>query len=103
VDGGAAVIYAERTVCFHIRGVQPVRRSFSLAVLLLTASLGRAAEPIGPERFVEFRNVILPGAREDRWARIPWQPSLWQARKVAAAQGKPIFLWEMDGNPLGCT
>jgi hypothetical protein len=29
--------------------------------------------------------------------------SLWEARKRAAAEGKPILLWEMDGNPLGCT
>ena len=29
--------------------------------------------------------------------------SLWQARERAAAEGKPILLWEMDGHPLGCT
>jgi hypothetical protein len=29
--------------------------------------------------------------------------SLWEARRKAAAEGKPILLWEMDGHPLGCT
>jgi hypothetical protein len=29
--------------------------------------------------------------------------SLWEARQKAAAAGKPILLWEMDGHPLGCT
>ena len=26
-----------------------------------------------------------------------------QVRQLAARQGKPILLWEMDGHPLGCT
>jgi hypothetical protein len=29
--------------------------------------------------------------------------SLWEARKKAAAEGKPILLWVGDGNPLGWT
>ena len=33
----------------------------------------------------------------------PWLTELWEARTQAAAKGKPILLWEMDGNPLGCT
>jgi hypothetical protein len=27
---------------------------------------------------------------------------LWDARRKAAREGKPIMLWEMDGNPMGC-
>ncbi|MFT4548117.1 MAG: hypothetical protein ACI8XO_004822 [Verrucomicrobiales bacterium] len=34
---------------------------------------------------------------------IPWRTDLWEARREAAVAGKPIFLWEMDGHPLGCT
>jgi hypothetical protein len=59
--------------------------------------------PIDPEQLGDLKHLIKPDSREDRWARIPWQTSLWEARKLAAAQGKPILLWEMDGNPLGCT
>ncbi len=33
--------------------------------------------------------------RMQEWGRT-------QARKVAAKEGKPILLWEMDGHPLGC-
>lgn len=60
------------------------------------------AEPIAPEQFDKLRAVIKPRAGEDKWAAIPWQTDLWEARKQAAAQGKPILLWEMDGHPLGC-
>ena len=80
-----------------------MRFRLSLAAVLLTAPLARAADPITAERFAELRTVVRPAADEDRWARIPWKASLSEARKAAAAQGKPIFLWEMDGHPLGCT
>jgi hypothetical protein len=63
----------------------------------------QAAEPIAPEQFARLHALIKPAASEEKWASIPWQTNLWQARKVAAAQGKPILLWEMDGHPLGCT
>jgi hypothetical protein len=45
---------------------------------------------------------VLPHAEEMKWASIPWQTDLWAARRLAAEQGKPIFAWMMNGNPLGC-
>ncbi len=61
------------------------------------------AEPPGTESFEKLIALIKPSAGEDKWANIPWQTSLWEARKIAAREGKPILLWEMDGHPLGCT
>jgi hypothetical protein len=46
--------------------------------------------------------MIRPSEGEDPFTTIPWQTSLWEARKLAAKEGKPILLWEMDGHPLGC-
>jgi hypothetical protein len=63
----------------------------------------RASEPIAPEQFSKLHALIKPQPGEDRWAAIPWLTDLWQARQLAARQGKPILLWEMDGHPLGCT
>jgi hypothetical protein len=74
----------------------------ALAVVGVSALAG-AAEPITPQSFQELRAVIRPHEGEGKWARIPWLASLWEARQRAAAAGKPILLWEMDGNPLGCT
>ncbi|MCP5537988.1 MAG: hypothetical protein H7A51_17360 [Akkermansiaceae bacterium] len=48
-------------------------------------------------------NEILPTEKEAAWLEIPWRTNLWEARKEAARSGKPIYLWEMDGHPLGCT
>ena len=73
-----------------------------LAALGMTLSL-RAAEPITPEQFDRLRKVIKPQGDELKWMQIRWFTDLWEARKQAAEQGKPILLWEMDGHPLGCT
>jgi hypothetical protein len=72
-----------------------------MAVVAVAA--GRASDPIAPAQFGKLHALIKPGPGEDKWAEIPWQTSLWEARKRAAAEGKPILLWEMDGHPLGCT
>jgi len=45
---------------------------------------------------------ILPSEEELAWQEIAWKTDLWEARKEAAKRGRPIYLWEMDGHPLGC-
>jgi hypothetical protein len=42
-------------------------------------------------------------ARDETWRTIPWQTDLIDAQRLAVAQSKPIFIWAMDGHPLGCT
>ncbi len=37
------------------------------------------------------------------WRTIPWQTNLLQAQQQAVEESKPIFIWAMDGHPLGCT
>lgn len=83
-----------------------VRRSFIILTglaLLPAASRLAAAEPIAPDKFAAIHAVIKPHAGEGKWADLPWLSSLWEARRQAATEGKPILLWEMDGHPLGCT
>jgi hypothetical protein len=61
-----------------------------------------AAEPITADQFTKWHALIKPVPNDEKWNEIPWLSNLWEARKRAAAEGKPILLWEMDGNPLGC-
>jgi len=84
-------------------------RSFSsaaiplLATVFMPATATRAAAPAPtPEQFEKIQSLIKPAGEEAKWEQIPWMASLWQARIKAAAAGKPILLWEMDGHPLGC-
>jgi hypothetical protein len=37
------------------------------------------------------------------WTTIPWKYTITEARKVAAAAKKPIFMVVNTGNALGCT
>lgn len=67
---------------------------FKIVMLGLGAQLGFAEELVVKE--------ILPRADELAWQEIAWRTDLWEARKEAATAGKPIYLWEMDGHPLGC-
>jgi hypothetical protein len=60
-------------------------------------------EPLGPQHVPLLRGLIVPKEEEQRWAKVPWLTSLVEARKQAAAEGKPILLWDTDGSPLGCT
>jgi hypothetical protein len=71
-------------------------------VLVATPSAAPAIEPITPEQFAQLQKIIKPAPTEDQWDQIPWMTDLWEARRRAAAEGKPILVWEMDGHPLAC-
>lgn len=47
--------------------------------------------------------TVLPTEAEDRWLQIPWRTNLMRARLEAQQAGKPLFVWVMNGHPLGCT
>ena len=45
----------------------------------------------------------LEPAPDEPWRTIPWKIALLDAQQQAAREHKPIFIWAMDGHPLGCT
>lgn len=51
----------------------------------------------------ELIRFIRPKPDELRWQDTPWQTDLRDACRRSTETGKPIFLWAMNGNPLGCT
>ncbi len=53
--------------------------------------------------FRDYLCFIRPAVAELQWREIPWQSDLREGIRIAKEQGKPIFLWTMNGNPLGCT
>lgn len=61
-----------------------------------------SSEPIKPEQFNKIHSIIKPNLDEEKFMQIPWMIDLWEARKKAASEDRPILLWEMDGHPLGC-
>jgi hypothetical protein len=80
----------------------------SMMVLLLLAGLsglqGQAPEPaaIPADQFVKLHTLIKPQSGELRFHEIPWLIDVWEARKKAAAEGKPILAWSgAGGAPIG--
>ena len=62
-----------------------------------------AALVLVPEGLEAKVASLLPTAAEERWLSIPWLTDLNDARRESAATLKPIFVWIMNGHPMGCT
>ena len=78
-------------------------KTLSLSVLLLAGGCALAQAPSPSNSTLEQKvAAVLPTTVEDRWTQIPWRANLMEARADAEREGKPLFLWIMDGNPLAC-
>jgi hypothetical protein len=76
-------------------------RPIVFSLLLLCCGMPSQGTPT--QKTAELLQIIAPSKTEQDWLRIPWETDLAAARRKAVAQSKPVFLWEMDGHPLGCT
>ena len=65
--------------------------------LLVTSALG-----LTEAEFQKLQRELQPHLKAT-WRTIPWKTSVLDAQAAAAREGKPIFIWAMDGHPLGCT
>ena len=59
-------------------------------------------ETLSAAEFQKLHSMIRPDPKKS-FESIPWMTSLWEARKKAAAEDKPIVLWSGDPHPLGVT
>lgn len=60
-----------------------------------------SAQSLDEAIFRELHAQLNPAA--EAWKAIPWKTDLLQAQRTAAQSKKPLFIWAMDGHPLGCT
>ena len=51
--------------------------------------------------FAKWHRELTPA--KSAFKKIPWETSLTHAQRKAAIDKRPIFIWAMDGHPLGCT
>jgi hypothetical protein len=61
------------------------------------------AEQVKSSALDQQLRALLPTPEEQRWLEVPWRTNLMAARAEAQRLGRPLFLWVMDGHPLGCT
>jgi len=52
----------------------------------------------------KLHRMLKPQPGESRWLEVAWYPNVWEARKKAAAEGKPLLLWAGSGGApsAGC-
>jgi hypothetical protein len=75
---------------------------FSVAMAGAVGQSTVQAEQLTDSKFRELLNELQPAGNEP-WRTIPWKIALLDAQRNAATENKPIFIWAMDGHPLGCT
>lgn len=73
------------------------------AVLGLLISAGASAGPqeLDTKSFEKMLKLVKPSPEESSWSDIPWIVDQDKARRKAAAEGKPLVVWNMGGEPLG--
>lgn len=77
-------------------------RKYRLAVCVLglfAATTVRAE--LDEAEFERLHQLLSPTPAT--WREIPWRTNLLKAQQRAVEENKPIFIWAMDGHPLGCT
>ena len=78
--------------------------AFAGSLLHEQAARSDDSPSLTPQEFEKLHAMIKPQPGESRWMEIEWYPSVWEARKKAAAEGKPLFLWAGSGGApsAGC-
>ncbi len=79
-------------------GVQQLRERGEQLAVMAAVEAGMQTE----KQFRAVHDFVTAAASEEKWRAIPWEPDLWNGRVKAAEQGKPLFIWAMNGDPLGC-
>jgi hypothetical protein len=73
----------------------------NIMIALLLAAMLPAQEGLSEADCRKLHESLKPPVAE-LWRDIPWKVSLVEAQNLASREKKPLFIWSMDGNPLGC-
>jgi hypothetical protein len=80
----------------------------SISLAGLAVSEEKEKKPAAPDinhlmdaNFPIIFDALQP-PRIEPWKSIPWHISIVEAAQQAEKEGKPVFLWQADGWPLGC-
>jgi hypothetical protein len=92
------------------RGLKGLVAAAGVALLACAAGPGSSAPPdaksdqrpaMTQEEFERLHKMIKPQPGEWKFAEIPWAKTVREAREKSAAEGKPLLIWYMVGEPLG--
>jgi hypothetical protein len=93
------LVIAATLLSAGLTAVEAADKSKSKPAKTSVLTKGTSADLLTPERFEQLETLIKPAEGESRWAEIPWLIDVYEARKKAAEEGKPIYLWSAGGCP----
>jgi hypothetical protein len=71
---------------------------FLMAMWLVAAGALQAQQAT-----TDFTTLHAQLCKKEKWETVAWKTDLHESRAASLKEGKPIFIWAMDGQTLGCT
>ena len=78
-----------------------IRKVFAAVVGMLVSAF--CAPMVAQDKLDQKLAEIVPTGRSEAFRQIPWHTDLILAVKESKRTKRPLFMWVMDGHPLGCT
>jgi hypothetical protein len=73
------------------------------ALLLWMAAAGAALAQDTTSALKDFTTLHAQLCKKEKWETVPWKTDFFDAQAASIKEKKPIFIWAMDGQTLGCT
>ena len=71
--------------------------------ILAVASPETMAQETAAEPARDFSTIHAQLCRKEKWETVVWKTDFREAHAASVKEQKPIFIWAMDGQTLGCT
>lgn len=69
---------------------------------MVRSEIDNPAPELNASTFGELFEMCRARTSEEKWTQIDWIGEMWEGRQRARQAGKPMFIWAMNGHPLGC-
>ena len=73
----------------------------SLMLWMLATGAALAQDPTAAP--TDFTTLHAQLCKKEKWETVPWKTDFYDAQAASIRDRKPIFIWAMDGQTLGCT
>jgi hypothetical protein len=74
-----------------------------ISMMLSILATPRQEATVDLARLRQRIDAVWPQPDEEKWLQVGWELDLFAARQRSVDENKPIFLWMMNGHPMGCT
>ena len=75
----------------------------ALMLWIAAAGMALAQDPATKPSPRDFATLHEQLCKKEKWETVPWKTDFFDAQAAAVRDRKPIFIWAMDGQTLGCT